>query len=406
MPTTEPLDQSPPAPTRVSRRSPARVGAACLTVLALGGALFTAGWCSAPGGPSAEADLALAAVEPADRPGQAGAGRSAEIPQDASAAALGFGLSATTFTAGTLPAGTATTAPGWAYDPSTSFTAATAAKLAAALNVAGDPTQEWRSWRVGPPDYSSATLTLNADSSTTFSYYDPTSEVPWCATDTIVEPAPALEGGPDSLTSSTAAAPAPGCDPGTGPGTLPTAENARSELEALLADLDVPTDGWVRTDDVVESEQYLTVGFGPAAGADQAYAPGGWTATFTPLGLLSVGGSLAPLVELGQLDIIDAHGAVERLNDPKFANSGDQMHASDAQYVPADDDALPATLKAGEQISWPVREVVITSWKLTTSTQTTPTGLIALLPTYLLTSDDGTTWSVLAVADKHLNFTS
>jgi len=72
--------------------------------------------------------------------------------------------------------------------------------------------------------------------------------------------------------------------------------------------------------------------------------------------------------------------------------------------VSAPEPTLPPTMDPGDPFAWPVSEVTITDSALGLAMYTQPDGSAVLLPTYQLTADDGSAWSMVAVVDSALNF--
>jgi len=79
------------------------------------------------------------------------------------------------------------------------------------------------------------------------------------------------------------------------------------------------------------------------------------------------------------------------------------MVVDDAQeYVPPTEP--PATPVPGASVSWPVTNVQIVSARLGLASQYQPDGSVLLVPAYEFTDSNGGTWSVIAVAESHLDF--
>ena len=133
-------------------------------------------------------------------------------------------------------------------------------------------------------------------------------------------------------------------------------------------------------------------------------------------GVQSLYAPLAPLVELGSYDVVSPTEAVARLGDPRFGASGgggvmplaaEGMRAGRLRRrrCPAEP-TVPATPTAGSPLAWPVQEVTLVSARLGVALTTLPTGASVLVPTYELADADGATWSVIAVVDDQLDFSS
>jgi hypothetical protein len=66
----------------------------------------------------------------------------------------------------------------------------------------------------------------------------------------------------------------------------------------------------------------------------------------------------------------------------------------------------PAAPVPGASVSWPVHEVEIVDARLGLATQWQADGSVVIVPAYAFTDTDGGTWSVIAVADDELDFSS
>ena len=387
-------------------RRPARwlqIAAAAAGVVAVGGGAFFAGQQSADTPISAEPavarDTAGAAPADASAPGgattefSAGAQPGARTASGSSAsAAMDMGgnvYGRTVFTSSGLSDATSS-AQAWGYDPTTTFSAETAARLAAALGVTGDPALNYGSWHVGSVDWTAPSLDLSSDSQTSFYYSDPTIQ-PW-------------------EESSTA--------------TGVPAEDATAALTDLMTELGLDPAGYTITADVQDPSATSVV----ATPVQSADGNGTWYASVTTDGVMNLSGALAPRVDLGTYDVVSPQTAVDRLSDERFGagRSGIAYAAGDVGVargmdimpvlpddpaaVPSlpDDPAavptLPPAPVAGAAIAWPVTNVTITGATLGTATYVQPDGSVVLLPTYTLTGSDASVWTVVAVADAHLDF--
>jgi len=143
---------------------------------------------------------------------------------------------------------------------------------------------------------------------------------------------------------------------------------------------------------------------------------GAWSFSFVSSGIQSLYGSLAPMVELGDYDVVSPTDAVARLTDPRFGPSyggmmplaaqGDDTARSSAEIAPepSEEPTVPATPDAGSPLAWPVQHVTIVSARLGLASTSLPTGAAVLVPTYELSDADGAVWTVIAVADDDLDF--
>ena len=412
-----------------SRRRPARwlqVAAAAVGVVAVGSAGYGLG---AQGSSSVTADGAASTAvdEGAAGPGQApfsspeSAAESSASSADRSMIA-GFGQR-TLFTAVGLD-DTPSAASAWGYDPAATFTPESALAVAQAVGLEGEPALLYGSWHVGSTDWTGPALDVQSDAATSFSYYDPTVD-PWAE--------------------------------GTEATAVDGAE-ATARLSEIMTSLGVDPAGFEL---VVED-----MGTATATTVSASRAPGGvgdgqtWQLTVSSLGVSSLNGALAPLVDLGSYDVVGPATAVARLMDPRFgatpefgimpfARAAEDLQITDGvspeeaqaleeadpglevvpdpgvdavpepgvdvmpepgtgSDVPADDPAavptLPPSPAPGGVISWPVAQVAITGAELTTTTVYAADGSVVLVPAYRLSGDDGSTWTVVAVTEQHLDF--
>lgn len=405
-----------------SRRRPTRwlqVAAAAVGVVAVGTAGYAVG--SQDGGSGVSADAAstqstAGAVQDESQsetvsPGQApfsqpATGASAESADRSMIA--GFGMR-TLFT----PAGlddTPSAATAWGYDPTATFTPESALAVAQAVGLEGEPTLVYGSWHIGPTDWTGPALDVQSDSATSFSYYDPSAD-PWAE--------------------------------GSGATAVDGAE-ATARLSEMMTALGVDPAGFDLTVEDTGTATATTVSAQRAAGTVGDGQT--WQLTVSSLGVSSLNGALAPLVDLGSYDVVGAATAVGRLTDPRFgptadfgimpfARAADDLQVTDGATegvtpeearaleeanpsldvmpepgvdVPSDDPAavptLPPSAVPGGVISWPVSEITITGAELTTTPVYSADGSVVLVPAYRLAGDDGSSWTVIAVTEDHLDF--
>jgi len=339
---------------------------------------------------------------------------------------------------------TSGTATAWTFTPSAVFSQETAARVAAALGVTGAPSQPWGAWSVGPQDGTGPSVQLQPDGLASVSYYDPTRD-PW----TCVKSAPDRIGG-----ASTGAA-GPAGDAGVAGSTGAAGAAGTTEVAPPLVEVPAPSPGLVDpgygcqqqgapapTGDAaigLARDTMTALGVDPAGFELEVVADPGqatvtsvtayqvvdaqrtgvtWSFTLVASGVQSLNGSLAPLVELGTYAIISPADAVGRLGDARFGTSfggvmpmaGDVpagVRASSAEgSVPAPAPTVPSALTAGAAIPWAVESVTLTTARLGLGMTTLTDGTTVLVPSYELGSADGSTWSVIAVADDRLDFTS
>jgi hypothetical protein len=334
-------------------------------------------------------------------------------------------------------------AQAYAFDARQAFSEQTIAALATALGVEGNPSLQDGMWTVGPNDGSAASVQVFADGTASVYYYDPTKDVWRCVTpqETLkLEEDAAAEGGVSQ--------------PSEGDGTQPPDEGVVPPDEGVVPPDEgvVPPDEGVVPPDVIDPCTEQNLGAAPkgdaaitvlrdtlrAIGLDpgdfefvtEDYGEDAWTyvtayqvvdgqrtgmawsASLSGAGLQSLNGSLAPLSPLGEYDVISPEEAVQRLSDPRFGSSGGGYYplAEDGATRAMEDapvaatPSVPAPVSPGSRIGWPVSQVTITGARLGLAMHTQLDGAVLLVPSYELTSGDGGVWSVIAVADSHLDF--
>jgi hypothetical protein len=75
-----------------------------------------------------------------------------------------------------------------------------------------------------------------------------------------------------------------------------------------------------------------------------------------------------------------------------------------ASADPSQQPTTPPAPTPGAPVSWPVQHVELGSAVLGVALTYQADGSQLLVPAYLLTDGNGGTWSVIAVADDHLDF--
>lgn len=377
------------AAQRHARRAPRwlQVAAAAAGIVAVGGGAFFAGQQSSSTPISAE--TADARTQPSSPEAQSadasaagpsgGFAAGAKDESARSASMIGNPNGRTVFTASGL-SGDSSTAQAWGFDPAASFSAETASRLAEVLGVSGEPVLNYGSWVVGSLDWTAASLSLSSDGQTTFYFSNPAID-PWAENSTI---------------------------------TGTTADEAIAALATVMTEMGIDPAGYTITADTQDPKATSVV----AAPRNTVEGNGTWYAGVTTDGLYSINGAVSPLVDLGSFDVVSPQAAVERLSDERFGASqsfgayptDDMGIARGAETMPLVQDdpaavpALPPAPAPGSAIAWPVTSVTITEATLGTGTYYQPDGSVVLLPTYTLTGADGSSWTVLAVADAHLNF--
>lgn len=124
-------------------------------------------------------------------------------------------------------------------------------------------------------------------------------------------------------------------------------------------------------------------------------------------GLLFGQGPTADIVSLGTYDIVSPAEAAARLNDPAFSPRlvSQPDHEGDYPDYTAPT-APPAVPEAGAPVPWPVAEREIVSARRGLALVHGADDVRYLAPAYEFTADDGTVWSVTALAEAELDTTS
>ncbi|QDW61234.1 hypothetical protein [Oerskovia sp. KBS0722] len=301
-----------------------------------------------------------------------------------------------------------TSAPAWAYDAAGTFSAETAAKVAAALGVAGEPRQEYGAWTVGPNDGQGPTVSLQPDGTTSVSFNDPTKD-PW-ACGVVATP-----GSDTATTEEMEIDPQAGCGQ-QDLGPAPSPDAAISTSKDVLGSLGLDPAGYeYATESYDVDGKILAVTASQVVDGQRTGVV--WSLTFSGAGLSSLYGALAPTVPIGDYAVVSPAAAVERLGDPRFGSPGVIAYARggdastmlegatmDVAPVEPEVPTVPPTAGDGAAVSWPVEEVTITSARLGWAVHYQADGGAVLVPSYELSDAEGSTWSVIAVADDELDF--
>ena len=263
-------------------------------------------------------------------------------------------------------------ANGYGFDARSAYNAETVKALAVAFGLEETPQEGGGGWFVGSLDGSSPSFSLYLNGTLNYTYWNPavrTSE-------------PGLRPGRESA--------------------LATVRDLLTKLGYDLGDFELTsaTSGGNSTTQVSASrlvdgqrtDQTLVVNVAPA-GIAEAY------------------GQLAPIVELGEYSIVSERDAFERLYDSRFGGSmGGYSVPMLTGFAAIEDRSSPseppATPTPGARIAWPVINVNIVGSSLVLASQWQPDGTVLLLPAYEFTDSNGGTWSVIAVDEKHLDFST
>ncbi|MGW9168289.1 hypothetical protein [Agromyces sp. NPDC055658] len=308
----------------------------------------------------------------------------------------GYGYGRNVFSASGLSTESGTAA-GYGYDPRSASNAETVSALAAALGVEGAPELKDGAWIAGPQDGTGPSVSVGLDGTLSFWFMNPALD-PWAECNKLLEGA------------TEPAAPVEPCEPAVP--DLPSDAAAADALRSLIAAAGGDPGAFEYTTDnnyegaFTRSAQAWPVVDGQRL--DQA-----WSIELTPQGTYSASGFLAPVVRLGDYEIVSEQEAFERLSDPRFGAQmtampyavaeGDSVATPDVYTPPTEPPATPAD---GVHISWPVNEVEIVDTRLGLASQWQPDGSVLVVPAYEFTDADGGTWSMIAVADSELDFSA
>lgn len=337
-----------------------------------------------PTGPGAPISLGADQGTPTQTEFQAGSGLGPVVGQTAANSRVsdmmypGYYSGRYIYTASGLSteAGTANT---YGYDPRSASNAETVAALAAVFGVTGTPELRDGAWFVGPQDGSAPMISVGLDGVLGFSYFNP-AITPYVTCDEagVCTDPPAAPGDESALATMRDVMVKMGFDLDDFEITAVTGEgNGATQVSAARI-----VDGQVTTQ---------TIGMDVAVD-----------------GIYGVYGQLAPIVELGEYSIVSEQEAFERLSDTRFGGymtGGPILYGvagGTEEWVPPTEP--PATPQPGSSLSWPVTAVNIESARLGLASQWQPDGSVFLVPAYEFTDSNGGIWSVIALADSHLNF--
>ena len=321
-------------------------------------------------------------------------------------------------------------AQAWAFDAQAAFSRATIVAAAAALGIDGQPQMVDGSWVIGEPSGNRPSLQLSPDGFTSLSFYDPT-----VAQDVCIAPTP--DGSTSTGSGGSGSVSGPDAKPGscaqaTGP-SLSDDEVTR-RTRALLTAIGVAPDVVASMDITVNSDDAGGSYVSAVQKIDGQATGAAWNLNWVGDQLSSVYGAMAPLVTLGDYNVVSPAAAVQRLSDPRFGpmwgggvvpmgvayatdgmkNTSTSVGVAPDTAVsqpsaapsdgPAPDPTPPPTVNPGDSVGWPVQQVTITDAKLVVVSYTTPSGAQLLLPAYELSDAHHGSWTVLAVADDALDF--
>jgi hypothetical protein len=301
-------------------------------------------------------------------------------------------------------------AEAWTYDAAQVATAAGAERLAAAFGVSGSATPSYSAWSVGPQDGSGPSVWLSVDGAGSFSYNDP-SAYSWAGCSVMDGPSsgmaePAIE--PDIARESAVAVEPSVCESTTPPQPAISEEDAISRAQAIVTALEMDAASFsFKSDSSGDGYRNIVATPSVSVASDSGNQ---WNFSFWGDQLQGAYGQLAPLVSLGQYAVISPAEAVARLNDNRFGAMGPIYPLDFAWPEPSIEESAsmtpPPVPTAGSKLAWPVAEESITQAELITSTQWLPNGSMILAPTYKLSNADGFSWTVIAVVDDQLDFST
>lgn len=330
-------------------------------------------------------------------------------------------------------AAAAGTAEGWTYDARAAFSKESAAKIATALGVQGPATLVNGAWTVGATDGTGPSVMIQPDGMASLRFYDPSRD-PFACGGGVAKGSGAVQGssvGPAApagtvpeKTNPTAGVrqpvPPPDCVPGD-VAAAPTGDAAIAKAKTVLTSLGI--DVGALAFEVNDGGQDALAYVSAYQLVNGVRTGSSWGLSLAAAGVQSLDGWLAPRVSLGSYDVVSEQDAVSRLGDPRFgagyngiaieagglkvASPGTAAGGSDGVAVsPLPAPTVPPLLAPGSAISWPLEDVTIVKAQLVLTLYTQADGSETLLPTYQLSSADGRAWTVIAVADHHLDFSA
>lgn len=181
-----------------------------------------------------------------------------------------------------------------------------------------------------------------------------------------------------------------------------TPRQAEDLARAFLGDLGVPLDEADWQVDVASDGTSVTAWQVIAGQRTQL----GWTLVLTPDGqIVQARGFAAAPIEIPGYPVLGALSALNRSKLPQWARLGPSLRSpapSDQAATPATDTPTAFTFDGrpiGEVV---LQELVIEGAELGLAQFRQPDGGLLVLPAYLLTADDGSTWSLVAVATPYV----
>jgi hypothetical protein len=416
--------------------------------LVIGGSAYALGASSTKTHAAAKAAFVLGNAAPAANSTALGGSMATRDSKMSAGLMPYWGGGHTVFTAASGLSDAAGSATAYAFDASGINQESLANALAKYFGISDTASLTTGQWIAGAQDGTSANISVNLDGQTSVYFYDPANDAFNCVTKSIdIPPVAPPVATPDSSGNS-------GSGGSATPGSVGTAPNPGPSCASQnTAPLGTTAEAIASAKDIVK-----TMGLDPAdfqwdatsptdQGQPVIYVTGsqvvdgqltGLSQNFTFSGGNKVSnfyGFAAPTVSLGSYGIISEKDAVARLMDPSFGPGGSggpvayamRGAASDvatpmmkselapmsstaggsvtASSAPAPAPTVPTTPKAGGSFSWPVQQVTIVKADLGVAQYYEPDGSIVLLPTYQLTGNDKSTWTVIALDKSSLDTT-
>ena len=352
----------------------------------------------------------------------------------------------------TASGGSVTTARGYAFDATAVDGRTAVERLAKAMGVAGKPHESSGAWSVGSVDGTAAGVTVGVDGLRSFAANDPslTAGLGGGCAIAVPDVGAAKPSPTDAVATPVPVGPCPST-PGLAP--APASPDAIAAARAFMTYVGLDPAGfqWTSTGSPGDGVAYVNA----AQVVDGSLTGETWGISLVANGKVAgANGFLAPLTSLGDYPVVPAADAVARLNDPQYAagfgggpvpmagaagggvavpaaggsgvqGGGSTLTASGgttesggvisggsgpaptaAPTATAAPTTPPAPATAGQKFPWPVTRVTISGATLGLAPVKGRDGSVALVPTYHLSSADGSEYSVVAVADSALDLTS
>lgn len=289
-------------------------------------------------------------------------------------------------------------APAYTFDARAASNADEVAALAAALGIEGTVELKDGAWIVGPQDGTAPYLSVSLDGILRFSFTDPLIN-PWACGMSEQPVAPDAVPAPEVIVEP--------CAP---PTDLPGEDAAIDAMRSIIAATGRDPGAFEFSSETWEGSYTRNAQAWPVV--DGQRVDQGWYLELTAAGVYSASGALADIVPLSEYPVVSEQQAFERLSDPRF---GAQMTGAPntlreptdtgtSEWVPPTEP--PSTPVAGTSVAWPVNMVDIVSARLGLASQWQPDGSVLVVPAYEFTDADGGAWSVVAVAESKLDFTT